>query len=424
MGRSGGGGRGSVRLTRCPPRHDRSHLDRTGTAILDAQTCPIRAGSRDAPLVMGIEASEVARDAAGGPEGIAWQAARPRTGPTVVRAGHQPGARRTPLRRRWNVHRERPRVHSRPCWIRTAPSLRAKGVTMDRETEAAPRQATPADGLPPIFQRPTYPSGEPATRAPERAPDEPRESSKRPEAEPPADRAPSRSPRTRAAAVDTEKAPARRRPAPAKTDDDGPPAEAGGSDGSQAPRRRSRGGRGRGGRGRGGSTGTARDETGTDTAEPAEGRTDDGAEDGRRRQGTRGGRSRSGAAVKEPEQTPGSQRDDAQPDDRTAGGRRRTRRRTRLRMGRGRQGRDVAAVDAAGSGRTRVRAAPRPRPSRNGRNDRNDRNGRSDREARRRSRSRWRPADPRAGCVRARSEAGVAAVSASRRSRRRGSPTN
>ena len=284
MDRSGGGGRGSVGLTRSPSRHGRSHLDRTGTAILDAQTCPIRAGSRDAPLVMGEEASEVARDAAGGPEseqGIAWQAARPRTGPTVVRAGHQPGARRTPLRRRWNVHRERPRVHSRPCWIRTAPSLRAKGVTMDRETEAAPRQATPADGLPPIFQRPTYPSGEPATRAPERAPDEPMEAGKRPEAEPPADRAPSRSPRSRAAAVDTEKPPARRRPAPAKTDDDGPPAEAGGSDAPQAPRRRSRGGRGRGGRGRGGSTGTARDETGTDVAEPAEGRADDGAEDGR-----------------------------------------------------------------------------------------------------------------------------------------------
>ena len=39
---------------------------------------------------------------------------------------------------------------------------------MDRETEATPRQAPAANGLPPIFQRPTYPSGEPATRAPER----------------------------------------------------------------------------------------------------------------------------------------------------------------------------------------------------------------------------------------------------------------
>ena len=46
---------------------------------------------------------------------------------------------------------------------------------MDRETEAAPRQAPPANGLPAIFQRPTYPSGEPATKAPERAPEEPSE---------------------------------------------------------------------------------------------------------------------------------------------------------------------------------------------------------------------------------------------------------
>ena len=38
------------------------------TAILDPQTCPTRAGSRDAPLVVGEEASEVARDAAGGPK--------------------------------------------------------------------------------------------------------------------------------------------------------------------------------------------------------------------------------------------------------------------------------------------------------------------------------------------------------------------
>ena len=46
---------------------------------------------------------------------------------------------------------------------------------MDRETEAAPREGQAANGLPPIFQRPTYPSGEPATRAPERAPEEPQE---------------------------------------------------------------------------------------------------------------------------------------------------------------------------------------------------------------------------------------------------------
>ena len=49
-------------------------------------------------------------------------------------------------------------------------------------------------------------------------------------------------------------------------------------------------------------------------------------------------------------------------------------------MGRGRKGRDDAAVDAAGSGLARVRAAPRPplgRNDRTGRNARNDRNGRA-----------------------------------------------
>jgi ribonuclease E len=197
---------------------------------------------------------------------------------------------------------------------------------MDRETEAAPRQAAPADGLPPIFQRPTYPSGEPATRAPERAPEAPR-------AEPPADRAPARrtptgraptgrAPVSRAARTeeDTEEAPARRRSAPTTTDDDATTGD-GGSDGTHAPRRRSRGGRGRGGRGRGGATGTARSEadTDTDTVQPRDRVTDDPGEDGRRRrQEARGGRSRSGAAVTEPEQTPASQRDDAQPDDRAA----------------------------------------------------------------------------------------------------------
>ena len=154
--------------------------------------------------------------------------------------------------------------------IRTAPSLRAKGVTMDRETEAAPRQATPADGLPPIFQRPTYPSGEPATRAPERAPDEPRESRQAArETEPTrGSSAASRSVRGAEPAWTPRRRPRRRRPAPPKTDDDGAPAEAGGSDDPQAPRRRSRGGRGRGGRGRGGSTGSARDETRTDARRP------------------------------------------------------------------------------------------------------------------------------------------------------------
>ena len=48
------------------------------------------------------------------------------------------------------------------------------------------------------------------------------------------------------------------------------------------------------------------------SAEPS-----DETEDGRRRQGTRGGRGRSGA-TREPQQTPESQRDDAQPEDRSA----------------------------------------------------------------------------------------------------------
>ena len=196
---------------------------------------------------------------------------------------------------------------------------------MDRETEAAPHQAPPANGLPPIFQRPTYPSGEPATKAPERAPEEPseprasrepRQRRERTEDERPDDRAPaSRSPRSRTAV--TEEAPAKRRPGSDETNDDAPATT--GENDAPAPRRRSRGGRGRGGRGRGGAGTTTRDDTTVEAAEarPARTRTepDDGTEDGRpRRQGTRGGRGRSGAAEKEPEQTAESQRDDAQPD--------------------------------------------------------------------------------------------------------------
>jgi hypothetical protein len=52
-----------------------------GAAILDAQTCPTRAGSRDAPLVVGEEASEVARDAAGGPRQRNGDRAGRRRGP-------------------------------------------------------------------------------------------------------------------------------------------------------------------------------------------------------------------------------------------------------------------------------------------------------------------------------------------------------
>jgi ribonuclease E len=164
---------------------------------------------------------------------------------------------------------------------------------MDRETEAAPRQAQAANGLPPIFQRPTYPSGEPATKAPERAPEEPQE------------RVPEeRAPRSRA------------------------PAGAGETSDSTATRRRSRGGRGRGGRGRGGGSGSGPPaegsaETAVDAPErPARTGSSELDEDGaeaaqRRRQGgrRRGGQGgRSGAPAKGAEQTPESQRDDAEPD--------------------------------------------------------------------------------------------------------------
>ncbi|MCD6022366.1 MAG: ribonuclease, Rne/Rng family [Actinomycetia bacterium] len=175
---------------------------------------------------------------------------------------------------------------------------------MDRETEAAPAQAPPTNGLPPIFQRPTYPSGEPATKAPERPPEEPSEP-----------RAP-REPRQRGER--TEEAPAKRRPGSDEAED-GAPAATGEND-SPAPRRRSRGGRGRGGRGRGGAGTSTRDDATVEAAEerPARTRAEqqaDGAEDGRpRRQRTRGERGRIGAAEKELEQTPESQRDDAQPD--------------------------------------------------------------------------------------------------------------
>src|SRR5687767_14689296 len=119
---------------------------------------------------------------------------------------------------------------------------------MDRETEAAPRQAPPTNGLPAIFQRPTYPSGEPATKAPERAPEEPsepraprepRQRRERTEDERPEDRAPSsRPPRSRTAV--TEEAPTKRRPGSDQTDE-GAPAATGEND-PPAPRRRSRGG--------------------------------------------------------------------------------------------------------------------------------------------------------------------------------------
>jgi ribonuclease E len=198
---------------------------------------------------------------------------------------------------------------------------------MDRETEAAAGQAQAANGLPPIFQRPTYPSGEPATKAPERAPDEPREQS-------PGEQAPRNRGPVRERAPDREKAPARQKaPAPERPDDDRADGSKQPGDGrpidSPSPRRRSRGGRGRGGRGRsGGGSGPSSSaggsaETTVDVPErpvrtgPSE-QEGDGTDGGqRRRQGGRGrgGQgSRSAATPREAEQSPESQRDDAQPD--------------------------------------------------------------------------------------------------------------
>jgi ribonuclease E len=184
---------------------------------------------------------------------------------------------------------------------------------MDRETEAAPK-APAANGLPPIFQRPTYPSGEPATRAPERAPEEPRERipDERASRGPVRERAPER-----ARAPERERGPARpKAPASERPDEAGDElgsrAGDGESSGSPSSRRRSRGGRGRGGRGRGGGgsgTGTSSTTGSTDTTIDAE---------QRRRQGGRARGSRGSAATQEREQTPASQREDAQPDEAVA----------------------------------------------------------------------------------------------------------
>jgi ribonuclease E len=205
---------------------------------------------------------------------------------------------------------------------------------MDRDTEAAAPQAPAGNGLPPIFQRPTYPSGEPATRAPERVPDEPRDRI--------TDDAPRNRDDVRERAPQRERAPERERPPRRKPvererpsedrtgDGAGDEATAGDGESTGSSRRRSRGGRGRGGRGRGGG-GSGSDaggaETAVDTPErttperttrtrPSEASPDDGLDaEQRRRQGGRARGSRSGAAAKEPAQTPAGQRDDAQPDE-------------------------------------------------------------------------------------------------------------
>jgi ribonuclease E len=182
---------------------------------------------------------------------------------------------------------------------------------MDRETEATPGRTQAANGLPPIFQRPTYPSGEPATRAPERAPDEGGSAE--------------RTPRRRVPVQ--ERAPSSQQDPTPDGPEDGNVDGGQGADEASAPpstgRRRRRGGRGRGRRGRGSSgsvSGPAAEETSVDASErpPQTSATEDGR-DGtgpRRRQGGRRGRQggRSGSSAPAPDETPATQRDDAQPD--------------------------------------------------------------------------------------------------------------
>jgi ribonuclease E len=188
---------------------------------------------------------------------------------------------------------------------------------MDRETEATPREAQPANGLPPIFQRPTYPSGEPATRAPERVPDEPRE--RIPEERPPRSRA-----QVREKAPVRERTPVTEKPlARERSDDERAQPGDGESVDPPASRRRRRGGRGSRGRGGGSGSGASAEGSATAIDVPERSRTGstdqerDGTEAAQRsRQGGRGrgGQSRRSAPAKEPEQTSVSQRDDAQPD--------------------------------------------------------------------------------------------------------------
>ena len=141
---------------------------------------------------------------------------------------------------------------------------------MDRETEAAPRQAPPANGLPPIFQRPTYP---PVSRPPAR----PSAHQKTGSGAAGADRGAAG--RTRAAraaarsrAADTEKAPTRpedaarlrQRPETPQRDEDRAPADDGGSTESPAPRRRR-------------AVEVAAEEAAAEAADPGRVREDDGS---------------------------------------------------------------------------------------------------------------------------------------------------
>jgi ribonuclease E len=194
---------------------------------------------------------------------------------------------------------------------------------MDPESDPAPNRAQAPTALPSIFQTPTYPSGERATRAPERTPEDLDRGSdvdgapapKAPVRRAPTRKAPSRRTEQEAAAPEKARAP-ERAPEPEGTTEE---ATSETSDDSSDPprRRRRRGGRGRGGRGRSGRSEAEGDTVGTEIAEP--------------------------------DPTPASQRDDAQPDasaEETDGDQPATKKRRRRRGGRGR-GRSAPAPAGA-----------------------------------------------------------------------------
>ena len=211
---------------------------------------------------------------------------------------------------------------------------------MDRETEAAPRQA-PAGGLPPIFQTPTYPSGEPATRPPEEAPGE----TKRPGETEPKEQDPrvQREPRAPRAARESKDEP---------NGGDAPRADEAEASGATATRRRRRGGRGRGrgGRGGGGDASSAAATTIQDEGSPGQGR--------RGRGRGRGTGARAGASMEKAgagqDATGESQRDDAQPEE-AASAETTTRRRRRGGRGRGTKTAGVAAGTEASARPERTR---------------------------------------------------------------------
>ena len=209
---------------------------------------------------------------------------------------------------------------------------------MDRETENPPREAPAGNGLPSIFQTPTYPTGERARRAPERptSPEPAEESRERREAPVRRDRSETptrrREPRERTVVVDEE--------ALSSADESSADGEA--QPGTGTRRRRRRGGRGRG-RGRPASTDAAPEDEANGDAEgdaPAAGRTRRGRPGSER------------AVVVEPEvigdgasTTPESQREDAQPDEGAEATGTGSKRRRSRRGGRGRRKSSDAATE-------------------------------------------------------------------------------